>query len=129
MPTLHARLWQYFCHYKDEWHPSGELQKTAWRDRRGAIATPSNISRRLRELEDGSHHLPDTGSLIAVKYENGHAFYRYIPRDWRNRYIPTAERPHRTSNLMWRVADNRIQQELFQQPYPQHYKHHSNGVR
>lgn len=47
---------------------SGDLQRRRWYDTRGKLATPSNISRRLRELENDG--------LIEVKIVNGHAHYR-----------------------------------------------------
>ena len=47
---------------------SGDLQRMEWRDSHGAIATPSNISRRLRELAvDG---------VLEVQIRKGHAHYR-----------------------------------------------------
>jgi hypothetical protein len=47
---------------------SGDLQRMEWRDGHGALATPSNISRRLRELEvDG---------VLEVQIRKGHAHYR-----------------------------------------------------
>jgi len=47
---------------------SGDLQRIEWRDSRGALATPSNISRRLRELAaDG---------VLEVQIRGGHACYR-----------------------------------------------------
>ena len=49
---------------------SGDLQRIEWRDSRGALATPSNISRRLRELAaDG---------VLEVQIRGGHAYCRPI---------------------------------------------------
>jgi hypothetical protein len=47
---------------------SGDLQRMEWRDSRGALATPSNISRRLRELE--------VEGVLEVQIRKGHAHYR-----------------------------------------------------
>lgn len=53
-------------------HASGSLQRLEWRDSRGKSASPSNITRRLRELaEDGK---------IAAHYIKGHAHYSYTPQ-------------------------------------------------
>lgn len=53
-------------------HASGSLQRLEWRDSRGKLASPSNLSRRLRELaEDGK---------ITVEYIRGHAHYSYTPQ-------------------------------------------------
>jgi hypothetical protein len=50
------------------WVSSGDLQRMEWRDSHGALATPSNISRRLRELAaDG---------VLEVQLRKGHAWYR-----------------------------------------------------
>jgi DNA-binding HxlR family transcriptional regulator len=47
---------------------SGDLQRMEWKDSHGALATPSNISRRLRELEvDG---------VLEVQTRKGPAHYR-----------------------------------------------------
>jgi hypothetical protein len=46
---------------------SGDLQRIIWRDKHGNLATPSNISRRLRELAaDG---------VLQVQIRRGHAYY------------------------------------------------------
>jgi hypothetical protein len=47
---------------------SGDLQRMNWRDSRQKLATPSNISRRLRELE--------VSGKLEVQYRKGYAFYR-----------------------------------------------------
>jgi hypothetical protein len=50
------------------WVASGDLQRMEWRDSHGRLATPSNISRRLRELAaDG---------VLEVQLRRGHAYYR-----------------------------------------------------
>lgn len=50
------------------WVASGDLQRMNWRDKKGNLATPSNISRRLRELAaDG---------ILEVQIRRGHAHYR-----------------------------------------------------
>jgi DNA-binding HxlR family transcriptional regulator len=47
---------------------SGDIQRMDWRDKKGNLATPSNISRRLRELAaDG---------VLEVQIRRGHAHYR-----------------------------------------------------
>ena len=47
---------------------SGDLQRMEWRDSHGALATPSNISRRLRELA--------VEGVLEVQLRKGHAHYR-----------------------------------------------------
>jgi hypothetical protein len=60
-----------FAKYLREGHDfvaSEDLQRMEWRDSHGALATPSNISRRLRELVvDG---------VLEVQIRKGHAHYR-----------------------------------------------------
>jgi hypothetical protein len=52
---------------------SGDLQRLEWRDSHGALATPSNISRRLRELVvDGT---------LEVQIRKGHAYYRLAQKE------------------------------------------------
>lgn len=63
--TLRERLKIYFQKHPNIWIASGSIQrlvvdKTSY--------TPSNASRRLRELENDN--------FLEVKYEKGHAFYR-----------------------------------------------------
>jgi hypothetical protein len=55
------------------WVASGDLQRMEWRDGHGRLATPSNISRRLRELVvDG---------VLEVQLRNGHAHYRLAQKE------------------------------------------------
>jgi len=55
------------------WVASGDLQRMDWRDKKGNLATPSNISRRLRELAaDG---------VLEVQIRHGHAHYRLKQAD------------------------------------------------
>jgi hypothetical protein len=50
------------------WVASGDLQRMDWRDKKGNLATPSNISRRLTELAaDG---------VLEVQIRRGHTHYR-----------------------------------------------------
>jgi hypothetical protein len=52
---------------------SGDLQRMEWRDSLGKLATPSNISRRLRELAvDG---------VLEVQIRRGHAHYRAVQKE------------------------------------------------
>src|SRR5882724_9355268 len=45
---------------------SGDLQRMEWKDSHGALATPSNISRRLKELEvDGVLEFQGPRTLLA----------------------------------------------------------------
>jgi arginine repressor len=46
---------------------SGDLQRLPWKDSRGTLITPANISRRLRELA--------AEGLLQVRIRKGHAFY------------------------------------------------------
>lgn len=51
-----------------EWQSSGNLQRLEWRNNKGKLATPSNISRRLRELENEG--------IVEVIHPKNHAHYR-----------------------------------------------------
>lgn len=63
--TLKQRLYNYMLKQHTEFIPSGELQKLVMLH---TSYTPSNASRRLRELENEG--------LLEVKYMRGHAHYR-----------------------------------------------------
>jgi hypothetical protein len=55
------------------WTASGDIQRMEWRDKKGNLATPSNISRRLRELAaDG---------VLEIQIRRGHAHYRLKQAD------------------------------------------------
>ena len=55
------------------WVASGDLQRMEWRDKKGNLATPSNISTRLRELAaDG---------VLEVQIRRNHAHYRLKQAD------------------------------------------------
>lgn len=63
--TLKERLYQYFLKNHTLWISSGEIQRIVMEK---TSYTPSNASRRLRELENEG--------LLEVKYIRGHAHYR-----------------------------------------------------
>lgn len=46
---------------------SGDLQRLPWKDSRGNLVTPSNISRRLRELA--------AEGVLQVQIRRGYAYY------------------------------------------------------
>jgi hypothetical protein len=49
------------------WLASGDLQRMNWYDSLGRLATPANISRRLRELA--------VDEVLEVQIRKGHAHY------------------------------------------------------
>jgi DNA-binding HxlR family transcriptional regulator len=55
------------------WIASGDLQRMEWLDKRGNLATPSNISRRLRELA--------AEGVLEVQIRHGHAHYRLAQKE------------------------------------------------
>jgi DNA-binding transcriptional ArsR family regulator len=57
-------------HYSQAWIASGELQRIVAAK---TDYTPQNVGRRLRELENEG--------TVQVRYERGHAFYRYKAGD------------------------------------------------
>lgn len=63
--TLKSRLYQYFLKNHTLWIPSGEIQRLVMEK---TNYTPSNASRRLRELENEGK--------LEVKLLRGHAHYR-----------------------------------------------------
>jgi DNA-binding transcriptional ArsR family regulator len=65
-PTLKTRLLRWLRNQAG-WIPSGELQRIV---AQSTTYSPQNVGRRLRELENEG--------LIEVKYERGHAHYRYV---------------------------------------------------
>jgi DNA-binding HxlR family transcriptional regulator len=67
MNTLKEKLTQ---HLRDGhgFVASGDLQRLPWKDSRGNLVTPSNISRRLRELA--------AEGILQVQIRRGHAYYR-----------------------------------------------------
>jgi hypothetical protein len=76
MKTLKQKLLAYLAANPGT-HASGDIQRMEWRDRRGKLASPANLTRRLRELVN-------EGKLL-VEYRKGHAHYA----------IAEAERPKR----------------------------------
>lgn len=73
-------------HLKEErdWLAKNFLCRLEFKTPRGGTYGADLISRKLRLMEEGS--------VIAVKYENGHSFYRHIPPSIRGYYIPTSQR-------------------------------------
>jgi hypothetical protein len=55
------------------WLASRDLQRMDWRDCHGALATPSNISRRLREFA--------ANGILEVQIRKGHAWYRLAQKE------------------------------------------------
>jgi hypothetical protein len=47
-------------------HASGDLQRMQWRDHRGKLASPSNITRRLREMVNEG--------ILLVEHRKNHAY-------------------------------------------------------
>lgn len=65
--SLRQRLLNYFIRNEGVWIPSGEIQRLVVERTK---YTPSNATRRLRELAEEE--------LLAVKQVKGHAWYRYV---------------------------------------------------
>lgn len=63
--TLKQRIYQYFMKHHTEWISSGEIQRLVMEH---TSHTPSNASRRLRELENEQK--------LEVSYRLGHAYYK-----------------------------------------------------
>ena len=85
--TLADTILKYIADHPKEWHHSAQLERMTFQyHRRDKLvnAKPGTIGRTLRLLEEKR--------LIAVTYPNGTAQYRYIPKDWRAKYIPISQR-------------------------------------
>ena len=87
------KVLEYIKSRPKEWHPSGNLQRMEWKNKRGTNATPRTIVRRLEELENEK--------LIAVGYDGLNAKYRYLEEKHRANYKPANKRAHRYSNDYW----------------------------
>ncbi len=79
--ALKDRLAAYFRRHHSEWISSGDIQRLASAN---TTYTPSNVSRRLRELENEG--------VLEVQYRKGHAWYRAKPTmdEWFDR-LPVQE--------------------------------------
>lgn len=70
--SLRQRILSYYQRNTGVWIASGEIQRLVTNNTK---FSPSNATRRLRELQNDG--------LLEVKYEKGHALYRYIPHSKR----------------------------------------------
>ena len=85
MTPLIDKLVKYLHDNKELWIPKGELLLKEWRDDKGVRYMADTVSRKLREAEELKR--------IAVKYEGRKkTFYRWLPYERRDSYIPTGER-------------------------------------
>lgn len=75
------------------WEAKNKLTAMVWKYPDGRTYGAGLVDRKLRILE--------SFKFIAVKYENGHAFYRYIPEVNRKDYIPTSDRALGQENRLW----------------------------
>lgn len=78
-----SEIEQYLASNKDEWHFSAQLTRMTFQNDDKTNADPKAISNRLQELQ--------RESVIFVRYEGKKrtSKYRWIPPDWRERYIPS----------------------------------------
>jgi len=78
-----SEIEKYLQDHKDDWHFSAQLTRMVFKNSDGTSADPKAISNRLQELQRESH--------IFVRYEGAKrtSKYRWIPPDWRDRYIPS----------------------------------------
>jgi hypothetical protein len=74
------------------WEAKNALSRMTWENYGADL-----VGRTLRGLEERS--------VIAVRYDGArsHAFYRYIPEDYRDKYIPSSQRPIGKENELWKV--------------------------
>lgn len=75
---------------KEEWVSKGELTADKlWYHKEGVRYgkryLPETVGRCLRSLEESR--------IIAVKEDGISVKYRYIPHEWRMKYIPVSQRP------------------------------------
>lgn len=108
MNGLREQLVHYLFLNKDEFVASGQLQRMIWKNR-GKTATPRSVVRRLEEAENMCQ--------IAVSYKNGSAQYRWIPHEWRERYVRAIERKNLglSPNTLWKShaeAEKKVQPQL-----------------
>lgn len=77
-----------------DWIAKGEFQRMEFRRKKGnrTAYTPVTVVRTLQLME--------TESEVAVKYQNGHAFYHYLPYTLKPRYITSINRID--PNKYWR---------------------------
>jgi len=94
MFSVENQIIKYCADFKDSWHASGSLQRVEWRNKDNSLATPRSVVRRLQELENAK--------ILAVQHQGkkGTAEYRYIPLDWRHKYVTLKEREEKNLT-MW----------------------------
>lgn len=78
-----SEIEKYLHENKDSWHFSAQLTRMTFKNDDKTTADPKAISNRLQELQ--------RESAIFVRYEGVKraSKYRWIPLDWRARYIPS----------------------------------------
>jgi len=92
--SVEHQIEQYCEKYKDAWHASGSLQRMEWRNDDGSLSVPRTIVRRLQNLENKK--------ILAVQHtgKKQTAEYRFIPHDWRTKYVTLKEREEKNLT-MW----------------------------
>lgn len=103
--SAQCKILSYIEANPNEWHTSGQLQFMDFKNEDGTRALPRTIVRRLQNLEENS--------FIAVTYKNKRTQYRFIPKEWRDRYIPVSLRGNQ--NTLWKThaeAEKKVQPQL-----------------
>ena len=88
--TLAAQIKRFLSAHPSEWHNKGKLTaEMVWKyqtgQKYGARYMPETVGRTLRSLEEDK--------FIAVKDDGKTVQYRWIPENWRAKYIPYSRRP------------------------------------
>lgn len=71
------------------WFSKGELTRLEWKrwsptHSMTKTFLPETVGRALRDLEENK--------IVAVKYEGKNTLYKWLPQEFRSKYIPTSER-------------------------------------
>ncbi len=86
-----AKQLEQYLRSSGEWIAKNDLCRLEFKTKNGGLYGADLLSRKLRVLEE-SH-------ILAVKYVDGHSFYKYIPDYARHLYIPTSLRPQ--EKVLW----------------------------
>ena len=94
--SLYDQLKRYFEQYNELWHNKAAITRIEWKNAKDKTTySPENVGRRLRDLEQDH--------IICVRYDKHlNAEYRFIPVEWRDRYIDANARGQYVNEPMWK---------------------------
>lgn len=72
-----------FLKQDSDWHNSGDLQRTPFKNKNGSLANPRTLVRRLQENAEGEQ------AILEVKHEGLNTYYRIKQQHRKTRQVVT----------------------------------------